>query len=57
MLAEGAWAHLKKSMGNLAPCGIDGPAGLARARLKPMRYRPDLPDGFIAETGLITTPR
>ncbi|MFI6340728.1 transposase [Streptomyces sp. NPDC050535] len=54
--AEGVWAHLKKSLGNLAPCSIDGLAGLARTRLKRMQYRPDLLDGFIAETGLITTP-
>jgi putative transposase len=25
-------------------------------RLKRMQYRPDLLDGFITETGLITTP-
>ncbi|MDO0930235.1 transposase [Streptomyces sp. DG2A-72] len=31
--AEGTWAHLKKSLGNLAPCGIDDLAGLVRTRL------------------------
>ncbi|MPY38919.1 hypothetical protein FNH04_02835 [Streptomyces phyllanthi] len=55
-LAEGVWAHLKKSLGNLAPCSIDDLDGLVRTRLKRMQYRPDLLDGFIAETGLITTP-
>jgi len=30
--------------------------GLVRTRLKRMQYRPDLLDGFIAETGLTTTP-
>ncbi|MEU1276740.1 transposase [Streptomyces sp. NPDC005799] len=54
--AEGVWAHLKKSLGNLAPCNIDALAGLVRTRLKRMQYRPDLLDGFIAETGLITPP-
>ncbi|MFF4731745.1 transposase [Streptomyces mirabilis] len=54
--AEGVWAHLKKSLGNLAPCSIDDLARLVRTRLKRMQYRPDLLDGFIAETGLITMP-
>ncbi|HET6355437.1 MAG TPA: transposase [Streptomyces sp.] len=53
--AEGVWAHLKKSLGNLAPCSIDDLAGLVRTRLKRMQYRPDLLDGFIAGTGLVTT--
>ncbi|WOT32671.1 hypothetical protein R5U08_00175 [Streptomyces coeruleorubidus] len=46
---------LEKILGNLAPCGIDDLAGLVRTRLKRVQYRPDLLDGFIAETGLITT--
>ncbi|EST36769.1 hypothetical protein M878_00570 [Streptomyces roseochromogenus subsp. oscitans DS 12.976] len=50
------WAHLKKSLGNLAPCSIDDLADLVRTRLKRMQYRPDLLDGFIAETKLITKP-
>ncbi|MEU9290019.1 hypothetical protein AB0D57_36550 [Streptomyces sp. NPDC048275] len=54
--AEGVWGHLMKSLGNLAPCSIDDLAGLVRTRLKRMRCQPDLLDGFIAETGLITTP-
>nr|WP_237313660.1 transposase [Streptomyces sp. AMCC400023] len=54
--AEGVWAHLKKSLGNLAPCSIDELAELVRTRLKRMQYRPGLLDGFVAETGLITTP-
>ncbi|MFI1169608.1 transposase [Streptomyces sp. NPDC020801] len=52
--AEGVWAHLKKSLGNLAPRSIDDLAGLVRTRLKRLQYRSDLLDGFIAETGLIT---
>ena len=54
--AEGVWAHLKKSLGNLTPCSIDDLAGLVRTRLKRMQYRPDLLYGLIAETGLIPLP-
>jgi putative transposase len=49
------WAHLKKTLGNLAPCTIDQLVALIRARLKRMQYRPALLDGFIAETGLVLT--
>jgi putative transposase len=52
--AEGVWAHLKNSLGNLAPCSLDELAARARTRLKRMQYQPGLLDGFIAETtGLI----
>lgn len=54
--AEDVWAHLKKSLGIVAPYRVDDMAGLVRTRLKQMQYRPDLLDGFIAETGLIMTP-
>ncbi|MEV6549780.1 transposase [Streptomyces sp. NPDC051597] len=30
--AEGLWAHLKNSLANLAPCGIDELAALSRTR-------------------------
>ena len=53
---EGVWAHLKKTLANLAPCTIDQLATLIRTRLKRMQYRPALLDGFIAETGLVLTP-
>jgi putative transposase len=53
---EGVWASLKKSLANLAACTADQLAALARTRLKRMQYRPELLDGFIAETGLILTP-
>ncbi|MEU1409757.1 transposase [Streptomyces sp. NPDC005728] len=55
--AEGVWAHLKKTLANLAACTTDQLATLARTRLKRMQYRPGLLDGFIAETGLIINPR
>lgn len=54
--AEGVWAHLRNSLGNLVPCSIDELAALARTRLKRMPYQPSLLDGFIAETGLIPAP-
>ncbi|QFZ20588.1 hypothetical protein EKG83_27100 [Saccharothrix syringae] len=54
--AEGVWAHLKRSLANLAPFTIDGLAAAVRTRLKRLQYRPDLLNGFIAQTGLITTP-
>ncbi|TVL91272.1 hypothetical protein [Streptomyces sp. SAJ15] len=54
--AEGVWAHLKNGLGSLAPCSLDELAALARTRLKRMRYKPGLLDGFIAETGLIPAP-
>lgn len=54
--AEGVWAHLKKSLANLAACTTDQLAAHTRTRLKKMHYRPHLLDGFIAETGLTLTP-
>ncbi|MEV0694679.1 transposase [Streptomyces sp. NPDC050388] len=54
--AEGVWANLKNTLGNLAACTTDELAALARTRLKKMQYRPDLLDGFIAETGLVLRP-
>ncbi|MFF7250765.1 transposase [Embleya sp. NPDC008237] len=55
--AEGVWAHLKRSLGNLAACTTDELAGLARTRLRRMQYRPALLNGFIAQTGLtLDTP-
>ncbi|MFC8015439.1 transposase [Streptomyces cinereoruber] len=52
---EGVWAHLKKSLGNLAAGTTGQLAALVRTRLKKMQYRPDFLDGFIAETGLTLT--
>ncbi len=54
--AEGVWAHLKHSLGNLASCSIDEHDTQARTRLKRMRYQPGLPDRFIAQAGLIPAP-
>ena len=54
--AEGVWANVKIGLGNLAAHTVDALADLTRARLKKMRYRTDLLDGVIAETGLTWTP-
>jgi transposase len=54
--AEGVWANLKGSLGNLAACTTRQLGALARTRLKRMQYRHDLLDGFIAETGLVLAP-
>ena len=54
--AEGVWAHLKKTLANLASCTTGQLAAKTRTRLKKMQYRPDLLDGFITETGLLLTP-
>ncbi|MEV4225115.1 transposase [Nonomuraea sp. NPDC049725] len=52
---EGVWAHLKRSLGNLAPATLDQLASLVRSRLKRMQYRPALLEAFIAHTGLTLT--
>jgi len=54
---ETVWSHLKRGLGNLAPCTLDDLAAIIRSRLKQMQYRPDLLDAFLAHTGLITNPR
>jgi putative transposase len=54
--AEGAWAHLKRNLSNLAARSTVELATLARTRLKRMQCQPGLLDGFITETGLNLTP-
>ncbi len=54
---ETVWSHLKRSLGNLAPCTLDDLAKVIRSRLKQLQYRPDLLDAFLAHTGVITNPR
>jgi transposase len=55
--AEGLWAHMKRSLGNLAACGVDQLAATIKNRLKRIQYRPELIDGFLAQTGLTLEPR
>jgi DDE superfamily endonuclease len=54
--AEGVWAHLKNSLGNLAPATVDQLAATAKNRLKRIQYRPELLNGFLAQTGLTLEP-
>jgi putative transposase len=49
---EGVWAHVKRSLANLAVVTLDRLEALVRNRLKRLQYRPDTLNGFIAGTGL-----
>ncbi|GAA3441922.1 hypothetical protein Pve01_68390 [Planomonospora venezuelensis] len=51
--AEGIWSNLRTKLLNFTVHGIDQLTTLIRSRLKSMQYRPDLLNGFIAETGLV----
>jgi DDE superfamily endonuclease len=53
---EGVWSHLKRDLGNLAACGVDQLAATVRTLLKRIQYRPELINGFLAQTGLILDP-
>jgi len=55
--AEGAWANMKNGLGNLAASNLDQLAAIVRNRLKRIQYRPQLIDGFLAQTGLTLEPR
>ncbi|MFQ6146745.1 transposase [Streptomyces seoulensis] len=49
---EWVWAHVKRSLANLAIVALDRLEALVRNRLKRLQYRPNTLDGFIAGTGL-----
>src|SRR3954447_8244939 len=49
---EPVWAHLKRSLANLAKHTIAELTVLVKTRLKRMQYRPALLAGFLASTGL-----
>ncbi|MFF3166628.1 transposase [Streptomyces sp. NPDC003273] len=49
---EWVWAHVKRSLANLAVVALDRLEALVRNRLKRLQYRPATLDGFIAGTGL-----
>ncbi|PZG18028.1 DDE endonuclease [Nonomuraea aridisoli] len=53
---EGVWAHLKRSLVDLAKKTLNELARLIKTRLKRMQYRPALISGFIAKTGLDLEP-
>jgi transposase len=54
---EGAWAHMKNSLGNLAARDVTQLAAIIRNRLKAIQYRPGLIDSFLAQTGLTLDPQ
>ncbi|MFJ8794146.1 transposase [Streptomyces sp. NPDC102462] len=49
---EGLWAHVKRSLANLASVALDRLETLVCNRLKRLQYRPAVLDGFLAGTGL-----
>ena len=53
---EPVWAHLKRSLANLAKHDITELTALVKTRLKRMQYRPALLVGFLASTGLDLGP-
>nr|WP_128382297.1 transposase [Streptomyces cavernae] len=54
---EGVWAHVKRSLANLAVVALDPLEKRVRNRLKRLQFRPDTLDGSIAGTGLpLDTP-
>ncbi len=53
---ELVWAHLKRSLANLANRNLAQLTALVKTRLRRMQYRPGLLDGFLASTGLDLTP-
>lgn len=55
--AEGGWSHVKRQLGNLVARSIDQLAAMVRTLLRRVQYRPELIDGFIAETGLTIQPQ
>jgi putative transposase len=53
---EGAWAHVKRDLGNLVACTVDQLATRIKTLLTRIQYRPELIDGFLAQTGLTLDP-
>jgi hypothetical protein len=54
--AEGVWANMKNGLGNLAAPTASDPAAIVKNRLKSIQYRPELINGFLAQTGLTLEP-
>ena len=52
--AEGAWAAMKASLGNLAVRDVDQLAAIMKNRLKRIQYRPALIEAFLAQTAGLT---
>lgn len=53
---EGAWAHLKRGLGNLAVRGVEHLAQVVKQRLRHIQREPDLIAGFLAQTGMTLEP-
>lgn len=51
---EGIWSLVKRDIGNLAAADLGQIARAVKRRLKQIQYRPDLVDGCLTSTGLIT---
>ena len=49
---EYLWAHVKRSLANLASVALDRLEALVRNRLKRLQYRSAVLDGFLAASGL-----
>ncbi|MEV5173868.1 transposase [Streptomyces flaveolus] len=49
---EWVWAHVERSLANLAVVALDRLEALVRNQLKRLQYRPDALDGFMAGTAL-----
>ncbi|MFB7669469.1 transposase [Kitasatospora sp. NPDC056138] len=49
---EYLWAHVKRSLANLASVALDRLEALVRNHLKRLQYRSDILNGFLAGTGL-----
>src|SRR3954454_23380784 len=54
---EGVWAHVKRDLGNLLAGTVDELAASAKRLLKRIQYRPELIDGFRAQTGVALDPQ
>lgn len=46
------WANLKNGLGNLAADSVDQLVAIVKNGLKRIQYRPELINGFLAQTGL-----
>jgi len=51
------WAHVKRDLGNLLVGTVDELAASAKRLLKGIQYRPELIEGFRAQTGLALDPQ
>jgi putative transposase len=53
--AELVWAHLKRSLANLAKRNLTQLTAMVKTLLRRMQYRPSALDGFLASTRLDLT--